>query len=334
MALALLCSRADAAKHTIRWVLVHNPSIAADQSARDFAERVEKETNGDIHVEVIAKDRYAEFDFKPVTPHAMLSEIARGAVEMGQPYSDSLSQYNRKFMALSQPYLFKDYDHAENVFEGPLGAQILAMVPLSSGLRALGITYSGGYGVFATKDRKLRRLLDMKGLRLQTERFSWRLPAYVKIFGVEPISVPLEAFVDLAQSGRVDAVETTVALFDESRHDRGAKIINNTQHFLLTTMLVINEKFYQSLPEKYRQIIARAARDAAREERRLSIKANEDGRIRLERRGVKFVDLTATERRRFEEALRPIYAIPSLNEGQDLIQAIGSAATRHRIAQR
>jgi TRAP-type C4-dicarboxylate transport system substrate-binding protein len=324
--LVLLGSRANAAKYNIRWVLAHDPSVAAEQSARNFAARIEKETGGDIHVQILKSAEYNELVARRMTRDNLLADVAAGKVEMTQMYTAALSRYNPKLLTLGNPYLFRDYDHAESVFEGPLGPELLALVPASSGLRALGTTYSGGFGVFATKERIVRRPADMKDLRLQMGRFPW-LPSFVTLLGVEPISAPPEAFVGLAQNDFADALETTVARFDEYGDDRGAKIVNLTNHFLLTTMIVVNEKFYQGLPAKHQRTLTRLAQTSAREERALSIKANQDGRGNLERRGVKFIDLTDKERQAFAEALKPIYSLPFSVLGADLAEAIRGTRT-------
>lgn len=328
----LLGSRANAAKYDIRWVLSHDPSVAAEQSARAFAARIEDETRGDIRVEVIKSAEYNKRESRIVTCRALTQDLAEGKVEMAQMYSAVLGRYNVRLLTLGNPYLFRDYDHAESVFEGPLGRDLIAALAPSSGLRALGITYSGGYGIFATKDREVRRPKDMRGLKLHSERLPWLLN-YEKSLGVEPIVAPPDAFVTLAQNGFADAVETTVARFDEYGADRGANVVINTDHFLLTTMIVINEKFYQSLPARYQTIISRLALDTAREERTLSIKANVDGRTNLERRGVKFIDLTAEEKTLFAKAMQPVYSAFWATQGADLAAAIRNTATV-RTAQR
>ncbi len=320
-AAVLLASQAGAAKHDIRWVLAHDPSVAADKSARDFAARIEKETGGEVRVEVITSDAYNKKAGKVVSHRELTTHLAEGKIEMTQMYTAGLARFNDKLRAISSPYLFRDYEHAEAVFEGALGSEFIAAVPPASGIRALGMTYSGGYGVFAMKDRDVRKPADMRGLKLLTDQFPL-LGSYVSILGVEPICAPHEAFVSLSQQGFADALETTVARFDEYGADRGANVVVTTDHYLLTTMIVINEKFFQSLPAAHQATVRRLALESAREERALSVKANVEGRARLIKRGVKFIDLTTEEKKRFEAAFRPVYSLPWATEGQDWVSAI------------
>ena len=145
----------------------------------------------------------------------------------------------------------------------------------------------------------------MMGLKLQTDRFLWPT-SYVQLLGVEPLSGPPEAFVPMSKLGYADAVETTVTRFDEYGDARGADVVSLTNYFLLTTMVVVNGKFFQSLPAKYQAKLKDLALETPQEESSLSIKTNEDGRRNLERRGVKFVDLNDEQKAEFASVLKPI----------------------------
>ena len=327
----------ETAKYTINWVVIHSPSVAAEEAAADFAKKIAKETNGDIRVNVITIDKYAAAHPGTSTHRAVLQDLADGKVQVTQEYTAGMGAFSKNLLAINQPYLFRDYDQAEKVFEGPLGKRILASLPKSSNLMGLGITYSGGFGIFATKNHVVRKPEDMRGLRLQSDRFPW-VGNYERELGIEPVSAPPEAFVMLSQNGYADAVETTVARFDEYGDDRGANTVIDTHHFLLTTMIVINQQFFDSLPEKYRTSVAKLAAEEARWERQLAIKANEDGRVHLMKRGVKFVDLTEAERQKFAEVLAPAYKDPTLTgtdaDAQDLIEAIRNTKSPTKTAQR
>lgn len=329
---------AEAAKYRAKWVLIHEPSEAADKNARDFAARVERETGGDLVVEVLTKSQYERERFgaerKNLSHRNVLNDLIAGEIQLTQIYTASLSKLNPDMSLLGQPYLFRDYAHAEAVIEGPLGKRLLAMVPPSSGVRALATTYSGGFGVFGVKDRLVRRPEDMAGLRLATERAPW-VAYYQTALGVEPLGVPPEAFVLLAQNGHADAVETVPSRFWEYGDQKGANVIVDTNHFLLTTMITVNEKFYKSLPPRYREIVTRAAIETGRDERQHAIRLNVEARDKLEAVGVKFVDLTPAEKEAFASVLsagldQHHMRLVKEKDLPDAIRAVGRADTASR----
>ncbi len=338
----LLSSSAHAAKYNIRWMQLHEPSQAAEVAAREFAARVEKETGGEVAVKVITKSMREKEESAVTGRHrnyshyTLVRELADGKADMTQIYTGSLTRFDKRMQVLNRTYLFRDYDHAEQVFEGPLGRDILAWVdPKTTGVRTLGIAYSGGFGIFGMNGREARRPRDMAGLKLSTERFHW-LSHYLGKLGVEPLSAPPEAFVLLAKNGFADAVETVPSRFYEYGDEQGADHITMTNHYLLTTVIAINEKLFQSLPEKHRETVARVALDTAREERRLAIRLNEEAREHLVKKGVRFVDLTKEEKALWVEALTDAKAqsLSWLNEHQNVMDAIKAVGSRHDQAHR
>lgn len=326
---------AEAAKHKARWVIIHQPSEAADHNAREFSKRVAAETGGEVEIEVLGKAEYAKMKYgasKSLSHWALLRDLREGKLELAQTYTGSLALLNRELQALSLPYLFRDYDHAEAVFEGPVGVRIRGLVPPSSGVRTLAVTYCGGFEIMATKGRVVRKPADLKGLKFATERLAWA-QFYARAFGVEPTIIPPEAFVPMAENGFVDATETSPSRFYELGDDRAADTVIDTRHSMLTTMIAINEKFFQSLPEKHRRAIEKVALETAREERQLAIRLNAEARPKLEKKGVRFVDLTKSERAAFEKAFASLYDLPAMKPAADLaaaIRAAGAADTARR----
>lgn len=325
---AALPGQAGAApSYVIRWVQIHEPITTAERAASDFAARVEKATGGDVRVEVLTKSQYEKRQGRTMSNVGVMRSVAAGKGEMCQIYTHSLVTYSRDLMVLGMPFLFRDYAHAEAVIEGPIGRRLVDGLPEDSALKALGIAYSGGFGVISTRSEPARRPEQLRGLRMLTSRFPFAA-AIAGCLGIEPVVGPPDAYVPLAASGLADAAETTMQCFDMYRDDRQARAVADTRHFLLTSMFVINAEYFRKLPPKYRDVIAREAWDAARQERRESVEINQAARVRTERRGVKVADLTPAEKSAFEAALRPQYGLlgPRGRRLADEIRAAAPAA--------
>ena len=331
LALLLACPGARAAaRYNLRWVLVHDHSAAVEQAAKDFAGRVEKETAGGVSVEIMTRAQYSRKygSGKKLGLLSVTQDVASGKLEACQTYTNQITRlYDRGLAILGLPYLFRDYAHAENVLDGPIGRGMLAVLRRSSPLRGLAFTYSGGFGVFATVDREIRAPADLRGLRMLMMRSRIaELTGHDLEF--EDFSGPPENFAPLARAGLVDGLETTYSCFTGYGDDRYAKAVTDTGHFLLTTMIVINEKFFESLPQDYQRIVQAAADDAARAERARTIALLAEQKKELADRGIKIIDLTAEQRAAFVQALAPVYdemephlgpgALKALKPTQDL----------------
>jgi TRAP-type C4-dicarboxylate transport system substrate-binding protein len=331
-AAALLLSgvRASAARYEIRWVLIHEPSAAVEETARDFKARVEKETNGDVRVVTLTRSEYKERynGGRPVSQSGVIRAVASGKLEMFETYTGMLGSAFHSLWVLGIPYLFQNYGEADAAIGSPVGRELLdgllgASVRRGGGLRGLAFSYSG-YAVLAMTDRGARSPKGFGGLRIQVMGNPVSM-AIARKLGAEPVVVPAEGFAPLVQNDLVDGIETTFADFDAAGFSRSSKVIVDTEHCLFTEIIVINEKFFKSLPEPDQAAVLRAAAEAAKAERLRRVQANADARRSLEKQGIKIIDLTAAERDEFQESLALIYgdvgALLGI-EGQDVIEAI------------
>lgn len=317
---ASAASQTHAARYTIRWVLVHDHGEAVQQAARDFAERVERETNGDVRVQILSRSQYGKQrkDGSSIGELALLQDVTSGKVEIIQTYTKSLGRHLPDLDLLAMPYLFRDYAHAERVLEGPIGRELLASFR-GLPVRPLAFTYSGGFGFFASS-RELRAPESLRGLRIQTMR-GLISRAIARRLEFENLAVPPEAFVPLAQHGLADGLESTYSCFVGYGDDRYAKIVTETGHFLLTTMVVANSAFLDHLPTGYRQVVEQAVLNVARKERQDSIALNAFLRRQMEQRGVTIIDLTTAEKSRYRELLSAVYKGP-VSDPRNLIGRI------------
>jgi TRAP-type C4-dicarboxylate transport system substrate-binding protein len=302
--------------YTIRWAQIHLPSSAADRAAFEFAEQVMAETNGDIEVIIHTRKEYEAVAGKRRNAVQITRDVIKGKLEMTQAYSHVLARYSQKLRILGMPYLFRDYAHAEKVFEGPLGHSFIDALERDSPLKAFGVAYSGGMGVISTQDLIARDPAVLDELRILISRGRYaRMALYL---GATYVVVGPDGLVPLAQADLVDAAETTVSCFDVYQDYLVNNVVNETHHFLLTSMVIINQEFYKALPEKYQEIVARVAKETVVRERAWSIAATVESRKKLEAQGITFVDLNQAEKDAYKTLFEPLY--PSLlNENEQRI---------------
>jgi len=291
--------------YTIRWAQIHLPSSAADRAAFEFAAQVEEETGGDVVVKVHTRKEYEAVAGKRRNAVQITKDVAKGELEMTQSYTHVLARYNQRLRVLGMPYLFRDYGHAEQVFASNLGKKFVDNLEETSNLKGFGIAYSGGMGVISTKDVIARDPAALDDMRILISRGRYaRMALYL---GGTYVVVGPDGLVPLAQAGLVDAAETTVACFDVYQDYLVNNVVNETHHFLLTSMVVINKEFFASLPEAYQEIVSRVAKETVVRERKWSIEATVDSRRKLEGQGITFVDLTQEEKDAYKVVLEPLY---------------------------
>ncbi len=316
----------DGPTYTIRWAQIHLPSSAADRAAFEFAERVEAETDGDVKVEVLARTEYEEVAGKRRNAMQIVRDVTEGELEMTQAYTHVLARYHQPLRVLGMPYLFRDYDHAEQVFNSPLGAKFTDDLAKNSKLKGFGITYSGGMGVISTQGVDARDPAALDEMRIMISRGRYARMAF--LLGGSYVVVGPDGLVPLAREGLVDAAETTVSCFDVYEDYQVNDVVNETHHFLLTSMIISNKAFYEQLPEAYQEIVSRVAAEIVVQERKWSIESTQESRAKLQGMGITFHDLTQAEKDAYKARLEPLYGMmlnPSERARVRKIRAVGLA---------
>jgi len=130
----------------------------------------------------------------------------------------------------------------------------------------------------------------------------------------------------MEEEGRIDAVVTTWRNFERSEFYPHFKYVNLMGSTYLVSVTYMNQKFYKSLPEKYRALIMTASVETARIERAKTIQLNEQSKRVELGRGAESVHLSEEARRGFAKALQPAYegALKDLL-GQDFIERVRRA---------
>lgn len=312
----------------IRWVLAHEPAKVFLRAAGKFADEVSKETNGQIQVEVLTLSEYAQKynGGQALQPGQVMSGLADGKFEMSQTYTTILGLKSDKFWVLDLPYLFKDHEHATRVLDGNVGESILVSA-LDSNIRGLAFTYSGGYRVMPTATREIHTLEDFRGLVVSTS-VSPVARATMLTLGAIPVqSNGLGWSSDSMNEGNIDAYETTYVRFDEDLQKK-ASILNETEHSLFLTGIVINEGFYKGLSPQAQQAIRTAAKSAAVLERQESVADGEKMKAECQKKGIPVVSMSTSEKRRVAAAVSPVYKEFEGEFGKDLIDSIRSLANK------
>jgi len=307
--------------HKIKWVLAHEPIDLFKEAARVFSEDVTKKTNGRITFEILSLNEYADKynQSKKISYDDFVKRIQDGSVEMSQTYTTNLGKLSSSLYVLDLPFLFRNHDHAKKVLEGKVGEQLLSSLS-SANLHGLAFTYSGGYRVIPGT-KKITRVEDFKGMKVRTSSSPIAQDTF-KLLGADAVPMALEDIEDGIKSKKIDEAESTYARYYAQGQNQVAKIVNETNHSLFLTSIIMNENFYASLDSADQIIIKDAAIKAARIERDHSIKAGEETKKQCAKEGIEIVTMDKKEQEKLKKALQPIYKKYSPMLSPELISSI------------
>jgi TRAP-type C4-dicarboxylate transport system substrate-binding protein len=292
----------------VRWVIAHEPIGLFLKVAESFAKEVNEKTNGKFDIEVLSLSDYAEKynNGQKVTKDDLMHLIDTGAIEMSHIYTTWLADYNKDLHALDLPFLFQDHSHADRVLEGAIGQELLAGVSKRSNIKAMSFTYSGGYRVVPA-NFEADSVEAWAGRTVRTSRSPVAVETF-KLLGADPKEhIALEEMNQAADQGVIEAGESTyVRVFPLDQH-KSFKYVNDTAHSLFLTSIIVNQGFMAQFDQATQEIMATAAFNAARKERRESVADIPNILAQCEAEGVKVVRMTAEEECKFKAVTAEVY---------------------------
>ncbi len=253
--------------------------------------------------------------------HALLDGVAKGDLDLATIASVSADVRFPEMQVLDVPFIFRDYDHARAVLDGPIGRDLLANTQ-SGG--ALGLAWSeNGFRHLTNNKRPVRTPDDVKGLKLRTPNSPIMIEAFRTLGAEVTPTLWNRAFFDALAQGVFDAQENTIDTIRQEEIIKFQKYLSLTGHTYSPVIIFMSRAAYDRLADVDKLAFAESARLAG-ELQRKQITDSEDMAIaELISAGMKInadVDKAA-----FRAALAPAYGAWSQRFG-DLIERIQAHA--------
>ena len=215
------------------------------------------------------------------------------------------------------PFLFRDYDHARKVMDGPIGQDILSKFP-SKGIIALGWT-ENGFRHMTNSKRDIVKPADAAGLKMRTMENKVHMDGY-RTFGILPTPMAFPELFGALQQGTVDGQENPIPVILASKFSQVQKYLSLTGHVYSPALLLMSPRTWNKLTEADKKVFLEAAKKAGAAQRK---KVNDDensGIAQLEKEGVKVIK--TVDSNAFREALKPAYVSYAKEFGADNIKKI------------
>ncbi len=215
------------------------------------------------------------------------------------------------------PFLFRDYDHARKVMDGPIGQDILSKFP-SKGLIALGWT-ENGFRHMTNSKRDIVKPTDAAGLKMRTMENKVHMDGY-RTFGILPTPMAFPELFGALQQGTVDGQENPIPVILASKFSQVQKHLSLTGHVYSPSLLLLSPKVWNKLSDADKKAFTDAAKKASVAQRK---KVNDDeanGIAQLEKEGMKVTKVV--DANAFREALKPAYASYAKEFGAENIKKI------------
>ncbi len=295
---------------TLNLGFVGGPNAPEAIAMGQFADEVKENTDGRIEIRLqgggaLGGDR------------EVIEGVQLGTVDMTVVSTSIVVNFAPEFAIFDIPFLFRDFDHAQAVLEGPIGQELLDGLP-QNGL--VGLAFGGmGFRQLTNNATPVKAPADVKGLKIRTQQNEMHIAVWREL-GALPTPMAIPEVYTALQQGVVDGQENPVGAIINNRFGEVQKYISLTDHAFTPLVLLISPSIYSSLSDEDKEIFVAAAKNAMVRNRQEVEKVLTSGLETLKSQGMTVV--ADVDKAAFRASLDDIYAEFSKRFGADKMKAI------------
>jgi len=256
-----------------------------------------------------------------------LDMVRNGDLEASLESTILLSRLDEKFSVFSLPWLFRDHHVANAVCDGPLGQQMLALLP-AKGL--VGLAYGvNGFRQITNNRGPIEKLADMKGLKIRVPGIDMYISVF-RHFGADPSSMNFGELVQALQQGTMDAQENPFSVIMAAKLFNVQKYVTHWDYSYDPLVLCVNANFFNGLTPDQQALLRSCAKEAMSYERGLVEEADRTLPAKLVAAGMKLNVLSQGQIAEFKASQEALYKECEDNPqiGKALVDAFRKAAAQ------
>jgi TRAP-type transport system periplasmic protein len=247
----------------------------------------------------------------------MIESVQLGTLDLVNTSTGPVGNFVPEVKIVDIPFLFRDYDHARKVMDGPIGQDILTKFP-SKGIIALGWT-ENGFRHMTNSKRDIVKPTDAAGLKMRTMENKVHMDGY-RTFGILPTPMAFPELFGALQQGTVDGQENPIPVILASKFSQVQNHLSLTGHVYSPALMLLSPKTWGKLSDADKKVFLDATKKASTAQRK---KVNDDentGIAQLEKEGMKVIK--TVDGQAFRDAVRPAYVAYGKEFGAENIKKI------------
>lgn len=309
---------ADGKKIVIRLAHPMAPGNNVTLGYEKYKEIVEQKSNGKIEIQlygntVLGSDRVT------------MESVQKGSLEMASSSSPNMANFSSKFMVFDLPYITAS-ENQQKLYkaldEGELG-KYFEKVSEEIGLKPI-MWSEYGYRNFVASKQELNGAADLKNLKLRTTDSPVEV-AVAKALGANPTPIAWGETYTALQQGTIDGEGNTFGLLYSAKHHEALKYAMNSEHNYSMHLLMVNKKYFDSLPKDVQDILTSSAKEALAYQRQISAELEEKAKQDFIKAGIKVHELTPEQKAEFKELTKGVWTMFPDKIPQELIDMVQNA---------
>lgn len=256
-----------------------------DRAANRLSDQVDEASGGRVKIEVYPASQLGSWE-------DMQEGLEFGAVDMVIESVGSLERYTDLAAIEGVPFLYEDQDQFLEVWDGPLGDEIVEAIKDDSGFLLLGQMYRGGR-VLNTQ-RPITELADARGLKLRVPTQQTYLDTWESL-GASPMPLALSEVFPAIEQGAVEGQENPIDVVRFNSFYEVAPHVTLTEHIFGNFHFQVWADAYEGWPDELREIVDAEIDDVSDWYRETSISERQENVDFLLERGVELHEIDRAE---------------------------------------
>ena len=302
---------ASAAPIVIKFSHVVAENTPKGKMANKFKELVESRLAGKVSVQVFPNSQL-------FGDNNVLEAMLLGDVQLAAPALSKFEKYTTSLQIFDLPFLFKDMVAVEKFQNSDIGQKML-MSMKKKGLIGLGYLHNGLKQLSSNDPLHVPADAADKKFRIMTSDV---LAAQFEAVDAMPLKKPFSEVFTLLQTRAIDGQENTWSNIYSKKFYEVQPYITESNHGVLDYLVVTSTEFWMDLPDDIRSEISKALKDAITYGNDVSAQKAIDDRQKIIDSGrSEIIQLSASERSQWVQAMKPVWAKFEEEIGKEYIEA-------------
>lgn len=256
-----------------------------NRAAQQLAENVAAESDGRLTIEVYPSSQLGSWE-------EMQEGLELGSVDLVIESVGSLERYTDLAAVEGVPLLYRDSDHFFEVWDGPIGEEIVNAIREDSGFLLLGQMYRGPRVLNTT--RPIESLADVAGLKLRVPTQQTYIDTW-KALGAAPTPLALNEVFSAIEQGAIEGQENPIDVVRFNSFYEVAPYVTNTNHLFGNFHFQVWGDTYDSWDPELREILDEEIAKVSSTYRETSISEQTANIDFLKQQGVTFFEVDRKE---------------------------------------
>src|SRR6476619_1151398 len=235
----------------------------------------------------------------------MIEQAQIGALQIARISVGPMGPLVPELNVFNLPFMFRDNAHMEKVIDGEIGQEMLKKLSdhPTAGLIGLCWMNGGTRNVYNSK-KPIKSADDLKGLKIRM----MGNPIFVdtmNALGGNGVAMGMDQLVNAMQTGVVDGAENNAPTYTTGQHYRYAKYYSLTGHLMIPEIRVFSKKTWNTLAQDDQALIARFAKEAQQDQRKLWYAMEEKSTKQIEAAGIEIIKIE--DKAPFQAAVKPVW---------------------------